>query len=306
MEAILIEHIHKSFDGKIDVLSDIGFTIPQGEIFGFLGPNGAGKTTMVRLLNGVLAASSGRASLLGLDVATESMAIHRISGVMTETALPYENLSGSENLRLFGNFHEMASAEIEARSTLLLDHLELSAHKDKKVKTYSTGMKRRLSIARALLHNPQILFLDEPTSGLDPESAHNVNQMIKTMAKEQGVTVFLCTHQLKYAEELCSLYGFIDEGKLLGFGTFDELLRQKNNHIYLEIRGKHLERASQLSGIETLDDERFRMPIDSDGSVTPILQSLLQSGVEIFEAKQTKWSLEDLYFSYQKGVKNHD
>lgn len=303
MNAIQVENLFKTFDGKTHVLSDICMAIPQGEIFGFLGPNGAGKTTMVRLLNGVLSANGGRAELMGLDVTKDVQAIHRISGVMTETALPYEQLSGIENLKLFGSFHGMAESEALSRGKQLLDTLELSAHQHKKVKTYSTGMKRRLSIARALLHSPQILFLDEPTSGLDPESAVNVNGMIRTLAKEQGVTVFLCTHQLKYAEDLCSLYGFIDQGRLLGVGTFDELLKQKNNQVYLEVRGSHLEaiNPAAYSGLERLDEHKIRLPIENDQAANQLLKRLIGSGIDIFEARQSKWSLEDLYFSYQKA-----
>lgn len=159
-------------------------------------------------------------------------------------------------------------------------------------------MKKRISLARSLIHNPKILFLDEPTSGLDPEAAINVSRMIQTLSKEQGVTVFLCTHQLKYAEEICTLYGFIDEGSLLGFGSFNELLRQKNNKTYLEVRGESI---PPMKGLEKKDGI-YRIQVDSDEDSARILFEVIQAGGQVYEARQIHWNLEDLYFCYQKGA----
>lgn len=297
MNAIEIINLKKSYDGNKMALSETNISIGQGEIFGFLGPNGSGKTTTVRLLNGILEPSGGSAFILGMDVSKNQAQIHKICGVMTETALMYENLTGAENLNLFGRLYGMTENTIKARSQYLLEYLELIDAKDRKLGAYSTGMKRRLSLARSLLHSPKILFLDEPTSGLDPESAMNVTGMIQKMSNEQGVTVFLCTHQLKYAEEICTLYGFIHDGKMLGMGTFDELLKQKNSKKYLEIRGESL---PGIKYSEYTSDGKMRIPIQSDSDVTRILKDILSYGGMIYEAKQVKWNLEDLYFSLQK------
>lgn len=297
MKTIEAIHLKKSFDGNKIALNDSSFSINQGEIFGFLGPNGAGKTTTVRLLNGILMPTEGSATLLGKDIVKDRLDIHKICGVMTETALMYENLSGMENLLFFGKLHGMSETSSKERSNNLLKLLELEDAKDRKVKAYSTGMKRRLSLARALLHSPQILFLDEPTSGLDPEAAINVTRMIKELSKQNGVTVFLCTHQLKYAEEICTLYGFIHQGKMIGMGTFDELLRQKNSSRYIEIRGENL---PEIKAAELIEEGKLRMKIQKDEDVNKLLQDILTRGGRVFEAKQAKWSLEDLYFSFQK------
>jgi ABC-2 type transport system ATP-binding protein len=297
MNSIEVSSLSKSYDGKDYALREVSFSIPRGEIFGFLGPNGSGKTTTVRLLNGILTPTNGNATILGKDISKEQAEIHKICGVMTETALMYETLTGYENLSFFGNMHGMAEKDIRDRSAELLEALELSAAGGRKVKTYSTGMKRRLSLARALLHRPEILFLDEPTSGLDPESAINVTKMIRQLSVEHGVTVFLCTHQLKYAEEICTLYGFIHKGSLLGFGTFDALLRQKNNTKYLEIRGVDLPGAYRA---EQTAKDIFRIPIGSDSDASGIIGDILSSGGKVFEARQVHWNLEDLYFSFEK------
>ncbi|NLI92542.1 MAG: ABC transporter ATP-binding protein [Peptococcaceae bacterium] len=298
MNAIETINLKKSYNGNQIALSDTSFSIKQGEIFGFLGSNGAGKTTTVRLLNGILEPSGGNASVMGMDITKNQVEIHKLCGVMTETALMYENLSGIENLNFFGRLHGMSEAAIRERSFVLLEYLELTDAKNKKVKAYSTGMKRRLSIARALLHSPKVLFLDEPTSGLDPEAAMNVTKMIKQLSVEQGVTVFLCTHQLKYAEEICTLYGFIHKGRMLGMGTFDELLKQRNSKRYVEIRGESL---PDIKSSELTHEGKIRITIQSDDDVTRILQDILSRGGKVYEARQVKWNLEDLYFSFQKG-----
>jgi ABC-2 type transport system ATP-binding protein len=160
-------------------------------------------------------------------------------------------------------------------------------------------MKRKLSLARALLHRPKILFLDEPTSGLDPESAINVTKMVRQLSIEHGVTIFLCTHQLKYAEEICTLYGFIHKGSLLGFGTFDALLKQRNNAKHLEIRGIDIPNMYQT---EKTAGGIFRIPIGSDSDASRIIYDILSNGGKVFEARQIHWNLEDLYFSFQKEV----
>lgn len=298
MNAIEIAKLKKSYDGREFALAESSFDIPQGEVFGFLGPNGSGKTTTVRLLNGILTPSGGSARIMGKELGKDQAEIHKLCGVMTETALMYENLTGSENLLFFGRMHGMEDKAVKERGRTLLQFLELTEARERKLKTYSTGMKRRLSLARALLHSPQVLFLDEPTSGLDPEAALNVTQMIRSLSVKHGVTVFLCTHQLKYAEEICTLYGFIHKGKILGLGTFEELLSQKNRKTYLEIRGEEL---PALNSSEKTPDGKLRVPIRNDGEATMILRDILAGGGKVFEAKQVRWNLEDLYFSFQKG-----
>lgn len=298
MKAIEIDKLKKTFDGREYALDEASLTIPQGEIFGFLGPNGSGKTTTVRLLNGVLTPSGGQATVMGKDILKDQAEIHKLCGVMTETALMYENLTGMENLAFFGRLHRMEDKAIKERGLALLQSFELVEAKDRKLKTYSTGMKRRLSLARALLHSPKVLFLDEPTSGLDPEAAMNVTQMIRNLSVEHGVTVFLCTHQLKYAEEICTLYGFIHKGKIIGLGTFEQLLKQKNSKIYLEIRGEEL---PEIKSSKKTPEGKLRVPITSDTDVTILLHDILSRGGKVYEAKQVRWDLEDLYFSFQRG-----
>jgi ABC-2 type transport system ATP-binding protein len=159
-------------------------------------------------------------------------------------------------------------------------------------------MRKRVSLAIALIHNPKILFLDEPTSGLDPENALNVTRLIKELAEENEVTIFLCTHQLKYAEEICTLYGFINNGNILGLGTFDELASKKNATLQLKIRGKNI---SDELGFIHEESDMYSKSISGDKEVNTLIGGILKSGGEIYEATQQKWSLEQLYFKYIKG-----
>ena len=298
MKAIETQNISKTFDGKNLVLDDVSFDVEQGEVVGFLGPNGAGKTTTVRLLNGVLSPDKGKMFILGKEVLPDAIEIHRQCGVMTDTAHCYEDLTGEENLVFFGMLYGMSKSQCMKRADFVMRLFEIDDAEDRKVKEYSTGMKKRLYLARASIHNPKILFLDEPTSGLDPEASRKVNQHIKEIAEQEKVTVFLCTHQLKYAEEICSEYGFIDRGKVLGFGTFDELLSRKEHSILLNIRGDGIPEKYRSEG----NDNRIcKVKIKNDEEANTVIAEIQSMGGKIYEASQRRWDLEDLYFAYQKG-----
>ena len=222
MKAVTVEALSKTFSGGTVAVDGIRFSLNQGEIFGFLGPNGAGKTTTVKLLCGMLTPSGGKCQVLGIDPTQNPEQLHEKVGVVTEHAQMYDHMTAWENLQFYGTLFGMNRSECADRAKLLLHRLELADVKDRKLATYSTGMRQRLSLARALLHRPQILFLDEPTSGLDPESAQNVNSLIQEQAAE-GITVFLCTHQLRYAQEICTTYGLMDKGHLFATGNITEL-----------------------------------------------------------------------------------
>lgn len=299
MNAINIENLKKSYDGKVNALNNISLSIPKGEIFGFLGPNGSGKTTTVRVLNGILSATSGHAEILGIPVTEDNLEIHRLCGVMTESSSCYENLTAEQNLIFFGKMHGMEEKLLNERADSILKRLELFDVKDKKVKSFSTGMRKRVSLGLSLVHNPEVLFLDEPTSGLDPENALNVTRLIKELAEENDVTIFLCTHQLKYAEDMCTLYGFINNGDILGLGTFDELASKKNASLQLKIRGRNI---PERLGFINEDNGLYSKSISGDKEVNTLIQSILASGGEIYEAIQQRWSLEELYFKYIKGT----
>jgi len=308
MPAIEASSLSKRYGDHEYSLQNVDFSVPEGEIFGFLGPNGSGKTTTVRILNGLLKPTHGEVRIFGQAVAGNEKSIHRMSGVVTETAGLYESLSATDNLRIHGGLFGMRDPELTGRISMLLSWFGLSDPNAaaKRVGSFSTGMKKSLSIARALLHKPRLLFLDEPTNGLDPEAAGAVISLIRSLVAEERITVFLCTHQLKYAEEICTRYGFISKGKMLGNGTFAELASRKGAETCLQIRGRNLSRESgggapggDARGGESGAGE-CALPITDDADAARKIRSLVESGAEIYDARQANWTLERLYLEYRR------
>ena len=238
MDTILLDHLSKTYPGGKQALKGISLSLGEGEVFGFLGPNGAGKTTTVKLLTGILSPTQGHCQVMGTDPSREPEKTHAKTGVVTEHAQMYDHLTGLENLLFYASIFGISAREGKDRAMALLSRLGLKESAQQKLSAYSTGMRQRLSLARALIHRPQVLFLDEPTSGLDPESAQQVNSLIKSLAVEKGVTIFLCTHQLRYAQELCTRYGLLEEGSLLALGTLEELQKKVLQRPILQITAR--------------------------------------------------------------------
>lgn len=303
MNAVTLEHLTKIYpDGK-KAVDSVSIALPPGEVFGFLGPNGAGKTTTVKLLNGMLSPTGGSCQIFGLEPAKAPEQIHALSGVVTEHAQMYDNLTGLENLTFYGTVFGLDAAGSKRRSLALLEQLELSEAKDTRLSSYSTGMRQRLSLARALIHEPRILFLDEPTSGLDPESAQNVHKMIRRLAAEQGITVFLCTHQLRYAQEICTRYGLMEEGRLLAEGTLDELRAGVTSGMTVTLRANGIPPALSQQVVDRTaaplegDLATFRLPIRSEKDIPRLIRQFVESGNDIYHVSSELPSLEDIYFT---------
>ena len=201
------------------------FTAQQGEILGLLGPNGAGKTTTLRMLATVLRPSSGRASVAGFDVERQMSEVREHLGVLPEYCGLYGRLTPREHLRYFGRLHRLWGPELEARIEALLADLEMGEYADRRCEPFSKGMKQKVALGRALIHNPQDLLLDEPTAGLDVMSARNVRQLIARFRAE-GRCVILSTHLLSEAERLCDRLVIIRGGRIVGQGTPEALMRQ--------------------------------------------------------------------------------
>ena len=208
--------------GKLAAVDNLNLEVRAGEIFGFLGPNGAGKTTTIRVMMGILKATSGQVLLDGHDVVAHAQQAKAIAGFIPDRPFIYEKLSGSEFLQFVGKLHRLNTEELERRSAELLEHLELTRWKDELVESYSHGMKQRLVVCAALIHKPRILVVDEPMVGMDPKGARTIKDLFCALSKN-GTTVFLSTHSISVAEEICHRIGIIQKGRLIACGTMNEL-----------------------------------------------------------------------------------
>ncbi len=223
MSAIIeVNHLCKTFEGFVAV-DDVSFSVEKGEIFAFLGPNGAGKTTTIKMLTTLLAPTSGSIRLKGFDPVSESIAVRRSFGIVFQDSSLDDELTAYENMDFHGVLYDVPKGLRQMRIEELLTLVELWDRKDDLVKYFSGGMKRRLEIARGLLHHPAILFLDEPTLGLDPQTRNHIWSYIKDLNTKEDITIFFTTHYMGEAEKMASRIMIIDHGKIITGGTAQEL-----------------------------------------------------------------------------------
>jgi ABC-2 type transport system ATP-binding protein len=303
---IQISSLSRRF-GEKNAVDELTLEVHAGEIFGFLGHNGAGKTTTVRLLNGVLEPTSGSANVLGLDPQTQGPALRAQTGVLTETPSLDERLTARDNLSIYADLYNVPHADVPKRVNSLLTEFELSERADEKVGGYSKGMKQRLALARALLHKPAVLFLDEPTSALDPVAARHVHDLVESLARRKGCTVFLCTHNLVEAQRLCDRVAVMEQGRLVALGTPSELTRQfvKRLDVDLEVDPVQMDLALQILqqvpqlviGIPKREKEFLTMTVSGRESIPELLCILLQNGLRVYRLGPQEVNLEEVYFA---------
>ncbi len=300
---------HFESDGRtIKAVDGLDLQVQEGEVFGFLGPNGAGKTTSVRLLTSLIAPTGGRAWVNGLQLGEDDAKIRASVGILTESPGLYERLSAFYNLQIFGELYGCKDPKGQAEKYLRL--LELWDRKDTEAGTFSKGMKQKLAIARALLHEPPVVFLDEPTSALDPESAKTVREFIETL-RGQGRTIFLCTHNLDEAERLCDRIGVFKQ-RLIAVDTPDALRkklfgRQTVIHLAPGSEAGRLAGAVEclpgIKHVETLpaadgESPKLVISLNEPAQQNPaIVRALIEQGAAIQFVNELRHSLEDVYLS---------
>ena len=303
---IQIEKLTRRFQ-ETTAVCDLSLEVQAGEIFGFLGHNGAGKTTTVRLLNGVLEAHSGSARVLGLDPITDGPALRARTGVLTESASLDGRLTARDNLLIYGTLFGLTRDKCPGRVEELLSFFDLTEHADARVSTFSTGMRQRLAIARTLLHDPEILFLDEPTSGLDPVAAHQTNELIASLARDRGHTVFLCTHNLVEAQKICDRVAVLEHGRLMALGTPAELARRYIRRLDVDIEPApdQIETALEIlskartlvSGSPQRANGHITLAAAGREAIPDLLSTLVKSGIQIYRIAAHEPSLEEVYFT---------
>lgn len=289
--------------GSIIALDGLSLSVQRGEVFGLLGHNGAGKTTTIRLLNGVLLPSGGGATVLGMDPSSDGPRIRRNIGVLTESPGLDPRMAGREVLRFFAELYEVPADGIDCRIDDLLSQFGLGERAEDRVQGYSSGMRQRLALARALLHHPNLLFLDEPTSGLDPIAAHELRMLILRLAKEESVTVVLCTHNLDEAQMLCNRVAILQSGRLLRIGTVDELRESVTGarKVQVKVRADDVAEAQNVAASLGFAPQRDReatvvVEVGDREDVPKIVAALADAGIGIYEVATPEVSLEDVYF----------
>ena len=297
---IKLDGVTKAF-GSMTVIKDLSFTIRAGEIVGLLGPNGSGKTTTVRLINGVIAPNTGSIEVFGRSSLAESDSIRARTGVLTETAGLYGEMTARENLAFFAKLYGLRDPQHRVEE--LLETFGLCEHKYRKVGAFSTGMRKRLGIAKALVHRPDVLFLDEPTTGLDPEASRDLLSYIEDLNKNEGVTILLATHLLKQVQDLCHRFLFLHEGRLIEAGTLRELEDKYLRSFQVKVETDLVPKGSSYLGFSLYD----KMPgflifnLQSKEQIPILLSKLLQAG-PVYSAEILGRDLETLYFNIRGEV----
>ncbi len=307
VEPIVIENLSKDFNG-FKAVDNLNLVVKKKSFVGFLGPNGAGKTTTIKILTNLLNTTSGSAKLNGIDVTKDPKSALAQIGTVVETPEFYPYLTPNETLAYLGELRGMSRESIKDRSKEVLETVKMTEWADKRIGKFSKGMKQRVAIAQAILHEPFIVILDEPTSGLDPRGMFEVREILVDL-KKQDYTVFMSSHLLNEVQDVCDEVALINRGKLLKNGPVDELLAATNSR-RLEVKVKQrvtiemLDKISQLKSVSELEPTGENMLILSleggDDAQASLLKSLQGQDLEIISFKESGVALENLYMSLIK------
>jgi ABC-2 type transport system ATP-binding protein len=298
--------VYKTRKSEVRALDGLDLEVEEGTVLGLLGPNGAGKTTTVRILATLLKPDSGHASVLGYDVVRDAQALRKVVGLSGQYAAVDENLTGSENLWMFGRLYQLSSSTSRTRATELLDQFNLEEAGDRVVKTYSGGMRRRLDLASALIGRPRLLFLDEPTTGLDPRGRMGMWDVIRSLVRD-GTTLLLTTQYLEEADELADIVAVVDHGKIIARGTADDLKSQVGGErVEVVVRdGSRLQEAREVVGRccvtePTVDTHTRRLTAPTEGGaqqLVTIIRALDEAGIAIDDIGLRRPTLDDVFMS---------
>ena len=302
MESIVAEGLTKSFNG-LTAVDGLSFKVKQGEIFGLLGPNGAGKTTTIRMLASLIQPTEGEAYVGGFSVRGDALRVRETIGILTENPSLYERLSAQENLEFFARAYGVDDPGTRSeRIRELLEFFDLWDRRGDRAGTFSKGMKQKLALARALVHQPSILYLDEPTSGLDPKSAKDIRDLMERLSQREGQTILLSTHRLEDAERLCDRVMIINRGAAVSVASPREL-RQRATGAHIVRVGlreltEHLSRAAEAAdGVKAIEvrDGALSVTLADEGYTPGLVRSLVDAGGSVMYVVPMEVSLEDAY-----------
>jgi ABC-2 type transport system ATP-binding protein len=301
-----VEHIVKRY-GDFEAVKDVSFAVAEGEIFGLLGPNGAGKSTLIRMMTTLIPVTSGKAIVAGHNVAQEPDAVRRLIGVIPQALTSDQDLTVEENLSIYAKLYSVPRAQREKNIAEVLEAVDLSKWRDAQTKTLSGGMRRRLEIARGLVHNPRIFFLDEPTTGLDPVSRIAVWEMLNNLKATRNLTMLLTTHYMEEADKLCDRIAIVDHGKLVALGTPVELKNSVAGTNVVEVQfdreaaewGERLEKLEGVTSVQAQSAGFYRV-MTSSGSTTTmqLVEMATQLGEKLTSLSVQNTTLDDVFVHY--------
>ena len=298
---IQAENISKLYPPKTKAVDDVSFSVEEGEVFGFLGPNGAGKTTTIKMLTTLASITSGTASVAGFDVAHDPSAVRRSIGVVPQELTADDELKGIENLVLAARLHHVPRSEMSVRAKDLLKLFDLEEASERRVRTYSGGMRRRLQMAMGLVHSPKVLFLDEPTLGLDIQTRTKVWDYINRLNKERGLTVFMTTHYLEEADGLCKRIAIIDHGVIKVLGSPNDLKEKFGGDILSISVSGDIDLTEFLKTVPDVTDvshegRDYKMKLPKTEQALPvIIDGVTKRGLKITEISFTRPKLDDVF-----------
>ncbi|MGI6129708.1 MAG: ABC transporter ATP-binding protein [bacterium] len=301
MDIVTVTNLSKSF-GDFVAVDDISFSIRPGEIFGFLGPNGAGKTTTINMMIGLARPSAGSILIGGIDAVKDVKRAQAIMGIVPDESNLYNEMDGFDNLCFCAALYGMSKQEREPKARLLLERFRLNEAGKRPFKAYSKGMRRKLTIAAAIIHSPRILFLDEPTTGVDVESARQIRDLIINL-KDQGTTVFLTTHYIEDAERICDRLAFIVDGKIIANGSKRELMDNiSHGHAIRLVTDNNAQNLAtglqaQFKGITVKTTNDYSLVLKSENRIPllPVIQYFDRNGIVVYEATEQRPTLEDVF-----------
>ena len=301
MEIIKVNNLSKKF-GDFLAVNNISFAVQKGEVFGFLGPNGAGKTTTINMLTGLARPTTGEIETAGFNAISQIKKVQKLIGIVPDESNLYDDLSGFDNLSFCAALYGLPRGLREERATRLLKEFKLDDTGKRPFKAFSKGMKRKLTIAAGIIHEPEILFLDEPTTGIDVESARQIRQLIKDL-HQRGTTIFLTTHYIEEAERLCNRIGFIAGGKIIKISSVEDLLNeaQQENTVEFALSDNWPALLPELKsrfigfGFEVTGQNRLRVTSGEAIKLMPFMHYFEENSVMVSEARVIKPSLEDIF-----------
>lgn len=297
IKSTIIETRNLSFAiGKTQILSDVSLSVPKGSIYGFLGPNGAGKTTLIRILLNLFSAGTDKVFVFGKDVTRHRVEVLKHTGRFVEQPSLYSHLTGAENLAITQTYYGVESSKVNEALALV----GMREFANRKVKAYSLGMRQRIAIAQALIHDPELLILDEPTNGLDPNGIKEIRELLVSLNMDHGKTIFVSSHLLSEIEKMCTHVGVIHHGRILYQGVMEKLPKNADNQ--LEIKVRDPERALKLltvQGMEALHNynSTLTLHVDNEQQIAAINRHLVEQGIDVFSLTLHQNNLEDIFIS---------